>query len=54
LHLQNLWRFFPQDELWDIIYSDSIHPHGLPEAHFIAASLIHDIEVQLPPKFLVQ
>jgi len=51
LHLQNLWCFFPQDELWDIIYSDSIHPHGLPEAHFIAASQIHDIEVQLPQVF---
>ena len=40
----SLVNFFPQDELWDIIYSDSIHPHGLPEAHFIAASQIHDIE----------
>ena len=28
------------------MYSDSIHPHGLPEAHFIAASQIHDIEDQ--------
>jgi len=48
LHLQcpKALVFFPQDELWDIIYSDSIHPHGLPEAHFIAASQIHDIEVQ--------
>ncbi|CAL1150530.1 unnamed protein product [Cladocopium goreaui] len=36
------------DELWDIIYSDSIHPHGLPEAHFIAASQIHDIEERDP------
>lgn len=37
---------FWQDELWDIMYCDSIHPHGLPEAHFIAASQIHDIEDQ--------
>jgi len=36
------------DELWDIMYSDSIHPHGLPEAHFIAASQIHDIEERDP------
>ena len=41
---------FRQDELWDIMYSASVHPHGLPEAHFIAASQIHDIEDFGSPK----